>query len=240
MRIAILETGAPPADLAGTYGSYPQMFERLLAADGLSFQAYKVTEGHWPEPGSFDALLITGSPAGAYDPLPWIAPLKDFLNQAKAKPMVGICFGHQIMAEAFGGHVEKSAKGWGVGLNHYRVLAREPWMDDGAAFAIPASHQDQVVVQPPHTRVIAASDFTPFAALAYADQPAISFQGHPEFDPAYAGALIRARRGTRFSEAEADAAVASLEQPNDRARVGEWIARFLKAATATSPAAASS
>ncbi len=229
MRIAILQTGAPPADLGETFGSYPEMFEALLAGEGRSFQRFDVTRGEYPEPGQFDALLITGSAAGAYEPLPWIAPLKDFLVQTKGKaPMVGVCFGHQVMAEAFGGHVEKSDRGWGIGLHRYDVPAPEPWMDPGAAgFAIPASHQDQVTVQPPHTRVIAASAFTPLAGLAYDDQPAISFQGHPEFDPAYAEALLQARRGTRFTEAVADAAIESLQAPNDRTRVGRWIIGFL-------------
>ncbi len=134
------------------------------------------------------------------------------------------------MAEAFGGTVEKSDKGWGIGLQRYAVLEREPWMDAASEFAIPASHQDQVVVQPPQTRVVAASAFTPFAALAWAGQPSISFQGHPEFAPAYAEALLLNRRGTRFSEAVADAAIASLAAPNDRARVGGWIVRFLNQA----------
>ncbi len=229
MRVAILRTGQPPGDLAERFGSYPDMFEGLLSGDGLRFQAYDVTADQWPDADAYDALLITGSSAGVYDPLPWIAPLKAFLNAAKGeKAMVGVCFGHQIMAEAFGGRVEKSSKGWGVGLNRYQILEREPWMDDAADFAIPASHQDQVVMPPPGARVIAASDFTPYAGLAYADPLAISFQGHPEFDPAYAEALIENRRGTRYTEAQADAAVASLREANDRARVGAWIAAFLK------------
>jgi GMP synthase-like glutamine amidotransferase len=231
MRIAILETGRPPGDLSERFGSYAQMFETLLGGADRSFQTYDVTAGDYPAPDAFDALLITGSPAGAYDPLPWIGPLKDFLRANSAKPMVGICFGHQIMAEAFGGHVEKSDKGWGIGLQHYAVLEREPWMDTATEFAIPASHQDQVVVQPPQTRVVAASAFTPLAALAWSGQPSISFQGHPEFAPAYAEALLLNRRGTRFSEEVADAAIVSLETPNDRERVGGWIVRFLEQAS---------
>ena len=227
MRIAILETGEPPSDLEQRFGDYPRMFEVLLASGGRSFKAYDVQAGAFPEAGAFDALLITGSPAGAYDPLPWIAPLKAFLNANKGKPMVGVCFGHQIMAEAFGGEVEKFAGGWGVGLHRYRVVERQPWMDEAAEYAIPASHQDQVVVQPPNSHVVARSDFTAFAALAYQGFPAISFQGHPEFEPSFAAALIEARRGARLDETFADAGVRSLDEPNDNRRVGGWIDRFL-------------
>jgi GMP synthase-like glutamine amidotransferase len=101
-------------------------------------------------------------------------------------------------------------------------------MDGDAApdIAIPASHQDQVILQPPNTEIVAASDFTPYAALAWTDRPAISFQFHPEFSPAFAKALIT-ERYDRVSEP--DAAIASLDAPNDSARVGSWIRRFLEA-----------
>jgi GMP synthase-like glutamine amidotransferase len=229
MRIAILETGRPHEPLEPRFGRYPAMFEDLLGkGGGRSFRSYAVTEGDWPARGEADAILVTGSPAGAYDPLPWIEPLKAFLRESRGLPMVGICFGHQIMAEAFGGRVEKYSGGWAVGLHRYHVVERQPWMDDVADFAVPASHQDQVVVQPPDTHVVARSDFTPFAALAYQGFPAISFQGHPEFDPSFAAALIEARRGVRFDEAFADAGVRSLGEPNDNRRVGGWIDRFLE------------
>jgi GMP synthase-like glutamine amidotransferase len=104
-------------------------------------------------------------------------------------------------------------------------------MDAGPAIAAAASHQDQVVDLPPGATVIAANAFTPHGMLAYGDQPAISIQLHPEFDPPFAQALIAARRGTRVPEAEADAAIASLEAPNDRLRIGGWIERFLREAT---------
>ena len=170
------------------------------------------------------AYLITGSPAGVYDPLPWIEPLQQFIRDAGDGKMVGICFGHQVMAEALGGHVEKSDKGWGAGLHRYSIVHSEPWIDSVGAIAIPASHQDQVVVQPPNTDVVAASDFTPFAALAWTDRPAISFQFHPEFSPAFAKALIEQRYDV---VPDPDAAIASLDGPNDSARVGGWIRNFL-------------
>jgi GMP synthase-like glutamine amidotransferase len=242
MRIGILQTGGPPPELVQRFGTYPDMLETLLQGGDRRFTAFDVAAGAWPErPEDFDAYLIPGSSAGVYDDLPWIEPLKAFLNRAKGKvALVGICFGHQIMAEAFGGHVEKSPKGWGVGLHRYTVLARQPWMDEAKSFALPASHQDQVIVQPPASVLVAADDFTAFAALAYTEHPSISLQAHPEFDPAYAEALLHSRRGSRLSEAQADAAIESLKQPNDRERVGRWIVAFLEgAATATSPRAAS-
>jgi GMP synthase-like glutamine amidotransferase len=107
------------------------------------------------------------------------------------------------------------------------VRERQDWMDAQATIGVPASHQDQVVEPPPGARVVAASGFTPFGMLAYGDQPAISIQLHPEFEPAYAKALIENRRGSRYTDAQADAAIASFDRPDDRDRVGAWIQRFL-------------
>ena len=223
MKLAILETGRPPGDLAERFGDYPTMFERLLGPD-IEVERFDVQAGQFPDPAAHEAILITGSPAGVYDDFPWIAPLMDFIRSAKGSKMVGVCFGHQAMAEALGGQVVKSDKGWGTGLHRYSILHAEPWLDEAKDIAIPASHQDQVVVRPPNTEIVAASDFTPYAGLAWTDRPAISFQFHPEFAPDFAKALI-AERHDRVPDP--DAAIASLDAPNDNARVGGWIRRFL-------------
>lgn len=228
-RIGILETGYPPRSLQPRFGTYHQMFEDLLGP-GFDYSVFEVQKGQWPErPEDYDGFVVTGSAAGVYEDDPWIAELMDWLRAARGRTrLVGVCFGHQVMAQAFGGQVVKSPKGWGVGLQTYRVEAREPWMaPDAGAFSIPASHQDQVVDLPPHARVVAGDDFAPYAALAYDDQPAISFQGHPEFDPAYATALIESRREEKLTEEEADRAVESLKRPNDNSAVGTWIRNFL-------------
>jgi GMP synthase-like glutamine amidotransferase len=226
MKIGILETGRPPGDLAARFGDYPAMFRALLGT-GFETTTYDAAAGLLPErPESHEAYLVTGSPAGVYEGLPWIAPLKHFLREAKGRTkLVGVCFGHQIMAEAFGGRVEKSARGWGAGLQTYEVRERAPWMDAARRVSIPVSHQDQVVIQPPATTILAASAFTPFGMLAWRDQPAISMQFHPEFAHEYARALIEARRAIL---PDPDAAFASLGGPDDRARVARWIRRFLK------------
>ncbi|WP_426041395.1 glutamine amidotransferase-related protein [Brevundimonas sp. TWP2-3-4b1] len=225
--IAILETGKPPEALKDAFDDYPARFRTLLG-EGVATVRFDVQAGRLPEdPEDFQGAIVTGSSAGVYDDLPWIASLIDWLPAARGRTrLVGICFGHQVMAHAFGGRVEKSDKGWGVGLHRYAVVGEEPWMFPRAAsIAIPVSHQDQVLVPPADARVIAASEFTPFAGLAWDD--AMSFQCHPEFQPDYAAALVESRRGHRIADALADEAVASLAKSNDRAVLTAWIRAFL-------------
>jgi len=225
MRIAVLETGVPPDPLADEFGTYPHMFADLLGP-GYEVEAFDVQTGKFPRPAAHGAYLITGSPAGVYDPLPWIPPLMEFIRNSKDAKLIGVCFGHQVISQALGGEVIKSPKGWAAGLNRYAVIRPQTWTNGEREVAIPASHQDQVVVQPPGTSVVAASDFTPFAALAWEERPTISFQFHPEFSPAYAKALIE-KRYDRVNTP--DAAIASLDAPNDNARVATWMRRFLEA-----------
>jgi len=236
MKIGILETGEVGADLRARHGDYPAMFQRLLAQVDpmLEFAVVRVVRGKMPAAhGQADAWLVTGSRHAVYDDLPWIAPLKAFLRTCLAEgvPVVGICFGHQILAEAMGGRVEKSAKGWGVGLHDYDVVARPGWMADAPArFTVGAMHQDQVVAQPPGTAVLAASPFCEFAALAYGDPErpaAISVQPHPEFSADYLDELIALRAGAVIPPATAAAARASLAQAAHNLDWARWIVSYL-------------
>lgn len=232
MKLGILKTGAPPQSVSG-FGSYPDMFRRLLGEDAYDYSVFAVDEGELPATvQACDAYLVTGSASGVYDGDPWIAELKGFLNAAKGQTsLVGVCFGHQVMADAFGGKVVKSPKGWGLGVQTYEVLKPQPWMDGAQQIRLPASHQDQVVELPRGAEVMAANDFAPHGALTYPGQRAISLQLHPEFAPDYAIALIESRRGTRLAQEEAERAIASFVAPDDRARVGGWIRNFLAGAT---------
>lgn len=233
MKLTIIQTGDVPAPLRDRFGPYHQMFRTMFEASGggFTYEAVLASDGEvLPDPAGLEGIVITGSPAGVYDDLPWIEPLRDFVRAAYAAntPMLGICFGHQIMADALGGDVRKSEKGWGMGRHSYRVLSRPGFMDDAPeTLAIACSHQDQVITPPETARVILASDFTPNAGLVYDNGAALSFQPHPEFHDDYALALAEMRRG-RAPDEVVDTALASIAKPSDSADLARYIGRFFK------------
>jgi len=230
-KITILETGLVSPAQRARHGSFPQMFERMIAAAdaAASFATVRLADGEaLPDPARLEAILITGSPAGVYDGLDWIAPLERFVRAAydARTPMVGVCFGHQLIAQALGGVVRKSEKGWGIGRHVYDVLPGNGVIE-GDTIAIAASHQDQVITPPTDARTILHSPFTPHAGLLYGNGATLSVQPHPEFDAAFAEVCCDKAGQYGAPEPLVASAKASLEQPLDRASLGEAIARFL-------------
>ncbi len=229
-RITIIETGLVPVEYRARHGSYPAMFERMIRAEDalIECEVVSVHNGEpLPDPGSLQAILITGSAAGVYDELDWIAPLEDFVRAADAKgtPMVGVCFGHQLIAQAMGGVVRKSEKGWGLGRQIYQVAPRNGVIED-TELAVACSHQDQVTAAPATARTFLSSPFTPHAGLLYESGTTLSVQPHPEFDADYAHALCELRAGIAPDHVVATAK-ASLAEPLDSAKLGRAITRFL-------------
>ena len=172
MKIAILETGGPPGDACRRVRRLSRHV-RATARAGFEFETFDVQTGDLPEPRAHDAYLITGSPAGVYEPLPWIAPLMQFIRAANDSKMVGVCFGHQVMAEALGGHVEQSRQGLGRGAAPLldRARASRGWTargDDRDARFAPGPGRRPAAE---HRRDRRGSDFTPFAG-ARLDRPA--------------------------------------------------------------------
>lgn len=231
MHIGILETGAPPGDLAARYGSYSAMVARLLGPQHR-YSRYDVRAGELPErPDACDAYVVTGSAAGVNDGLAWTERLAAFLRLARGQArLIGICFGHQIIAHAFGGTVVKAPQGWGLGLHGYDLARPVPGLPD--RLSAMASHQDQVVVAPAEATVLAASAFTPCAALAYAGGEALTLQFHPEFDAAYACALIAAHTAPDIGDALRAGAIRLLDEASDNATIGAWLNRYLETGTA--------
>ena len=172
-----------------------------------------------------DAWIVTGSRCGVYDGFPWITKLKSFLRfiHEEQKPLVGICFGHQVIAEALGGKAEKFSGGWSCGLEHYDMPGRQ------TPAALLAWHQDQVTVPPPGAEIIASTDFCRYAGMRIGDFT-MTLQPHPEFTPAFICGLAAARREL-IGTAVAEAALASLSRgtPDD---FGPWILDFIDTAMA--------
>ena len=231
MRIGILETGQVSEDLIAEHGGYPEMFERLLTAVpdiDLELVVYHTMQGV-PDSVDCDVYLITGSRFSVYDDLPWILPLVQFLERAldQGKKVLGICFGHQLMAHFFGGHVGPADVGWGVGVRSVDVLAKHPWMNPPLdSFALLCSHQDQVLELPKDAEVFAGSDFCPNAGYTVGDQ-VLTLQSHPEFTTGYCQALMTLRRETLLGEAVYLEGVDSLSIPTDEAILVRWMLNFV-------------
>lgn len=182
-------------------------------------------------PDACDAWLVTGSRNSVNDDAPWIRQLEAFVRalHAARRPLVGVCFGHQLVARALGGAVERAAAGWGVGTHRYEVVARAPWMVPARdTLALRASHQDQVVRVPEAARPYLRSDFCPLAGFTIGVH-VLTMQPHPEFAAPYTRALLDRRR-LLLGERCWTRAVASLEEGVDGPAVGRWILRFLGAA----------
>lgn len=181
MKIAVLEMGLLPPQMQQRHGSFFQLIaswlEQHQQADVTpTYAQFTVCNGDaLPEPQDFDAYVISGSKHGVYEQLPWMLETKAFLNRLKVLgiPMFGICFGHQLMAEAFSGKVEQSNKGWGIGVDEYELSS-------SIKQQVLVFHQDQVVEMPPQAQLLGGSAHCAYGALKY-DFPAYSVQFHPEF-----------------------------------------------------------
>lgn len=238
MKLCILEADRPAEDFQPVHGTYAGMFERWLAPDlpGAEFSRVWVRGGAaLPEdPTAFDAYLVTGSRCAAYEDHPWIPPLEAFLRAAAEarRPLAGVCFGHQIMAQAFGGTVVKSPDGWVIGRQDHATSAAGATLFDATTLSALSFHQDQVTDLPPGAERLLSNAASPNGGLIYRDFPAISVQFHPEFAPAYVRDLLLAANRIRVPEPLAQAALATLSGPTDGARIARSFARFLSGAAA--------
>ncbi|MDC1286456.1 type 1 glutamine amidotransferase [Gammaproteobacteria bacterium] len=233
MKIGILETGLVREELADRNDPYPVMFERLLGLAGrkLEFAAYSVIRGQMPESiEACDGWLITGSRHGVYEALDWMLELQEFIRElaAAGRPLIGICFGHQIIAEALGGKVVKSELGWKVGVQRYDLERRYGWMGESPhSVAMYAYHQDQVLQCPPAAEVFLSSADCPLAGLSYGDS-IISVQAHPEIEESYERDLLEMFGGHSLPLDLAQQAIAIMDAgvAVDTPLVANWFVEF--------------
>jgi len=232
LKLGILDCDTLHEDLRKEYVSYSHMFQTLFmqVAPSVSFTSYPVIEGIYPEsPDECDGYIITGSKSSVYDNDEWLGNLSNYVRSLAShrKKMVGICFGHQLLAHVLGGRTSKSDKGWGVGVMQSEVIANPEWMQPTmSSYSLLVSHQDQVVQLAPNATAIATSPFCTNSAFQIEDY-ALGFQGHPEFIRDYSRRLMEMRRD-RIPHELIEKGLHSLNTNTDHLIVAEWIVNFMR------------
>jgi GMP synthase-like glutamine amidotransferase len=227
MKTGLLECDHVLPEFRHIGGDYRDMFPALLP--GLNFVNYDVCNGHFPKNiDECEAWLCTGSRHSVYDEVDWIIQLKEFVKKlyVSQKKFVGVCFGHQMLAEALGGKVEKAASGWCVGVHAFEVIKQEVWMAPFVpTFNLPMSCRDQVVGLPQNSVVLAKSPDCPVGMYRVGERM-LGIQAHPEFPLEYAAALMESRV-ERIGTEKIGAGRESLCLPVHREEAASWIAGFL-------------
>ncbi len=208
------------------------LFSPFFKAAGAPFecQAFEITRGEYPDPsGAFDAFIVTGSKKGVYDPDPWIASLSAFIQNCnlERRKLIGICFGHQLIAHALGGDASRSEKGWGLGLREFDITAKKSWMDPALnRCALYFSHQDQVTALPTGAELLGSSEFCLNALYCIGDQ-VLGIQGHPEISPGLMAEIIEQRKERVGVEVHNDALNSLNNGTPDARTVARWIIKFI-------------
>lgn len=232
MRLGILKSDDVRSELVDEFGEYPDMFTRLLRAvePTLDIVSYEVQHGDYPQNiDEVDAYLITGSKASVYDDVGWIHRLADFVGtlHSARKKLLGICFGHQMVAHALGGKTEKSRKGWGVGRDTVRFFDHSNrYAAETDEYSLWFSHQDQVMIPAVGATVLGGTEFCPIA-MCQLDNHILTFQGHPEFSADFARELLNLRQNIVGDEVYRRG-ISSLDLPTDRQQVAKWLIDFIK------------
>lgn len=230
MHICILHIGHTEPGTRPKHAPSPIRFQAALSPHlpDASWTTISAVTDVLPTPNSFDAYLITGGKYSVFDSYPWQDRLFAFLKNVMDDdiPLAGICYGHQAIAHVLGARVERSAKGYGVGLMPVNVVADRPWCQSRSEpFNLHAMHQDQLTELPAHAELFLRSDFCPISGFTIGNS-VFAIQQHPDFTAELNRDLIE-RRIARIGDAAATDAIGSLQGPDDTPISVAWLAGFL-------------
>lgn len=226
-KIGLLLVGHIDSASLHVGGDYPNLYQALLGPLDIELTTYRCDEGQMPQSLSEqDGWLCSPSRLSVYDNVEWLCDVEQLLRDmvAKETPYVGICFGHQLMAQALGSTVAKADVGWGIGAKRYEIVEQQSWMDSSQDIVLAASHQDQVQTLPDGARLMATAPYCPIGGMLIGDR-AWTIQPHPEFSAPLADSLLNTRRAL-FGSEQVDAASATLAEPLEQQRIAGWISRF--------------
>ena len=227
MKIGILLVGRASEDLVDKYGTYAEMLIALINTEELvfEFKTFNILDDEFPKDHlECDGWIVTGSPHGVYEDHSWIPTVSQLINNVYEAnlPIFGVCFGHQLIAQALGGHVEKSEKGWGLGLHTYQVNNKPDYMSNlSEEVTLNICHQDQVLRPPQGATVYAKSEFCENAGF-YIKDKVLTMQAHPEFLVDFTKALLNARRDVTIPKEFVDPALVGLKNNPDSVQSNEF------------------
>ena len=232
-RICILDNDTLDPAVVDTYVSYGAMTEKMFAAAGVDWQFERFDTTRQQYPASFDgydAVLLTGSKSDSFSDEPWVVELRARVTAllAQGKPLLGICFGHQLIALCLGAEVGRAPNGWGMGRMDYEWCGPEALPTQATSISLLASHQDQVLTLPPGATLLARSDFCPVAAYSVGTQ-VFCVQPHPEFVPEYSAWILDKRRHL-VGEALHARASAELAKGHDGLAIARHMQAFVERA----------
>ena len=233
LTIGILLTDHVVPELLSEHGDQTDFYDYIfnLADPTINLRFYDVVLDHYPKSiDECDGYLITGSKLSVYDAEDWIRKLENYVQllNEKKKALLGVCFGHQLIAKALGGKSEKADIGWTLGVQDYDFRDTFPWVEDQSqSVGLIHSHQDQVTQLPKQAELIASNTRVPIAMFKIGDH-VMSMQGHPEFTPEYAHAVATMRKEILGEEVYKKASDSLKNQIADNVEVAKWWVDFFK------------
>ncbi len=232
MKIGLLQCDHVSPENRAAFGDYSDFFETLFRqyAPEIIFELFDVQQNEYPEkPDQYAGFIGTGSSRSVWENEDWINRFKKFVRDLyhNGNKFIGICFGHQMIAEALGGKCEKSDRGWGVGVKKVVICREKNWMKPKQdSYHLIVSHQDQVIKLPEKAEVLGGNEHCPHSMITVGSH-FLGIQAHPEFTPAYSRKLMQSRI-SRIGLKTVQGAEKTLQGRTDEGLVTQWMANFFR------------